>query len=189
MDDDAFPERKCLEELLKHAEQAKVLGSLVIQKDEIAASHRSNFDLNSAFNFKTFQRYLLEDEIFSAKNNCLVVDFISFVGMLIHRNVIESVGFPEKDYFIFDDDIEYSLRIYKNCIPKLLITNTCIYHKTKGVSDVFSLEWYKKRTNRNNNVGQKEAKRILPLFYFFRWRNRMINIKTYSRKKLANYFL
>lgn len=39
------------------------------------------------------------------------VDTLSFVGCVINREVIESVGFPYKDFFIYFDDTEYSLRI------------------------------------------------------------------------------
>ena len=38
------------------------------------------------------------------------MDF-AFEGPLINRSIVESVGFPRKDFFIGYDDLEYSLRI------------------------------------------------------------------------------
>ena len=35
----------------------------------------------------------------------------SFEGFFVHRSVVESVGFPNSEYFIFGDDTDYSIRI------------------------------------------------------------------------------
>lgn len=43
----------------------------------------------------------------------LEVDSGSFEGFFVHRSVIEKVGFPYKDYFIFGDDTDFSIRVRK----------------------------------------------------------------------------
>ncbi len=35
----------------------------------------------------------------------------SFCGSMFHRSLIEKIGYPEMDYFLWSDDTEYSLRI------------------------------------------------------------------------------
>ena len=42
------------------------------------------------------------------------VEAIAFEGPLISRNVIERIGLPEKELFIFWDDTEYSYRAKRN---------------------------------------------------------------------------
>lgn len=44
----------------------------------------------------------------------LKVDSGSFEGFFVNRSVIEKVGFPNKEFFIFGDDTDYSLRIKKS---------------------------------------------------------------------------
>ena len=39
------------------------------------------------------------------------IDTASFVGLLVSRSTVKEVGFPEKKFFIYWDDVEYSLRI------------------------------------------------------------------------------
>ena len=39
------------------------------------------------------------------------VDFASFVGLFVHRRVIDAVGYPDARWFIYGDDLEYTLRI------------------------------------------------------------------------------
>lgn len=40
-------------------------------------------------------------------------DVASFCGLVIHKSVLDQIGLPEKDYFIWFDDTEYCLRIRK----------------------------------------------------------------------------
>lgn len=41
----------------------------------------------------------------------LSVDSGSFEGFIVHRSVIDRIGFPNKEFFIFGDDTDFSLRI------------------------------------------------------------------------------
>ena len=49
-----------------------------------------------------------------AKYNLVSVQFTSFVSMLIPLKIIEEVGLPVKEYFIWGDDGDYSRRILKH---------------------------------------------------------------------------
>jgi len=58
------------------------------------------------------------------------IDFASFVGLFVSKKVIEKLGFPKKDFFIYGDDLEYTIRITKNKFkikfdPKLKFFHDC----------------------------------------------------------------
>jgi len=58
------------------------------------------------------------------------VDFASFVGLFIKKEVIKVVSLPRKDFFLYGDDLEYTIRITKagfriNFDPKLRFIHDC----------------------------------------------------------------
>lgn len=55
----------------------------------------------------------------------------SFVGMFISRDAIKNCGLPIKEYFIWGDDLEYSLRI-SNKFKCYLVGKSKVVHKTKS---------------------------------------------------------
>ena len=55
-------------------------------------------------------------------------DIASFCGLMVHREVIRKIGFPEERFFIWYDDTEYCLRIAKE--TKIVnINRAVIQHK------------------------------------------------------------
>src|SRR5690606_14227684 len=76
------------------------------------------------------------------------IDANSFVGPLISYNAIKKVGLPRKDFFIWDDDAEYTYRISR-IFPCYVFTNCIIYHK-----DI--------------NPTQKKIETLWKYFYFLR---------------------
>jgi len=59
-------------------------------------------------------------------------DLCSFCGAVINRKVVNQIGYPERDFFIWYDDTEYSLRIM-NVSKFLNVNNAILNHKTKIV--------------------------------------------------------
>ena len=55
----------------------------------------------------------------------------TFVSFLTKRSVVEKVGLPIKEFFIWGDDVEYSQRISNN-YPCYLINDSTVIHKTKN---------------------------------------------------------
>lgn len=53
----------------------------------------------------------------------------TFVSTLIHRRVVERVGLPLADYFIWSDDIEYTGRFLKQHVG-VLVPDSVVIHKT-----------------------------------------------------------
>ncbi|TWP29031.1 glycosyltransferase [Apibacter muscae] len=187
MDDDAFPEKDCLNKLMLYSGEARVLAPLVIENENIDKLHRGriNFD---RINIPIFQIPINNYDLFQDKNISITIDFISFIGLLMNRDIIEEVGYPKKEYFIFNDDVEYSLRIKKKGIKCLLIKNTCIYHKKYEINK-FELGNYKFFRKEVKNIFfykkfKKEKK--IPYFRLLEFRNSIINVLDYSNKITTN---
>lgn len=108
MDDDAYPAPDAFENILRVAEE-----------DRYQNVYWSNCDGDNDF-----------------KNNIKVVQDWMFVGFLVTKKVIEQVGLPEKDYFIYHDDVEYAYRIRRGGFQIFKVNNSKISHRD-GVSDSF----------------------------------------------------
>ena len=66
-------------------------------------------------------------------------DLFTFVGVVISKEIIKQVGLPQKDFFIWFDDSEYSLRVHK--LTKVLnVSDAKVYHKVKAKSE--NNQWY-----------------------------------------------
>lgn len=66
-------------------------------------------------------------------NDEIYIDFVPFNGFLISKELVEKIGYPEKDYFIYADDTEYCYRV-KEAGGKIIVnTKSFIYHPNKIV--------------------------------------------------------
>lgn len=78
-------------------------------------------------------RYTLKHRISDKMNyegKTFFLDSFSFVGCLIHKDIIRKIGFPEVGYFTQLDDTEYSLRIRRET-NIVNVNDAIIDHKTK----------------------------------------------------------
>ena len=115
MDDDAYPEKNALRELIQSINE---LG------DE--ACYWSNCDHDN----------FVEDN--------KAVDAWMFVGAMISRKVIDVVGIPRGDFFIYYDDLEYSSRIRKKGFPIYKVKKSIIIHQDAISDKIFQLNLFGK---------------------------------------------
>ncbi len=54
--------------------------------------------------------------------------FGTFVGYFVKTKVVERVGFPREEFFIYADDVEYTFRIKKMGFKVLTVDGSYIYH-------------------------------------------------------------
>lgn len=156
-DDDAYPRPDCLEiiaaayEALEGEEKEKTqaLCGKVVDNDGISVSHRRCI--------KRFWGQIKEMPLLPEKyqNPLVDIDIFSFVGTVIRKAAIEKVGLPYREYFIFYDDTEYSLRI-GNIGAIRCVSDAVILHD--------SLE---------NSIAKQSWK------YYYLFRNRMYTYKLY----------
>jgi rhamnopyranosyl-N-acetylglucosaminyl-diphospho-decaprenol beta-1,3/1,4-galactofuranosyltransferase len=127
MDDDAEPAVDCLETLLLKAESFEgeigFVSPLIIHKKTGVIQNYHHKRVNPSLT-KDFPLSLEEIN----KNEVIEINANAFVGPLISKKVIEKVGLPRGDFFIWLDDTEYTHRISK-VSKTLLITNAHIFHK------------------------------------------------------------
>lgn len=69
-----------------------------------------------------------------------IIQFGTFVSMLISARVVEKLGLPIKEFFIWNDDVEYSKRIVNSGLAGLLVKKSVVMHETpiNNMSSVFN---------------------------------------------------
>lgn len=86
------------------------------------------------------ERYVPEEE-YSADFTC---DIYSFVGVMMKRSALELAGLPRKDFFIYNDDYEHSVRLSKTgkivCVPQAVFyhRDNLVYEKKATWRDYYA---------------------------------------------------
>ena len=107
MDDDVFPRADCLEQLLAEAHDPKIgiLAPRRLMEGEIFCHDFRGYNLTNPFR-SMYTHRLHNDEV----NTPTPVAGTAFEGPLIRREVVERIGLPNRELFIFCDDTDYCLR-------------------------------------------------------------------------------
>lgn len=111
MDDDVFPEPNCLSTLMKY----KLPAMIAVREDingQLVERSAIEYNLNNPFCLNPKRKSI--SEFYKNRKNMpeiLNVHNIAFEGFMVHRDIVQQVGFPDPDYFIFYDDVDYALRI------------------------------------------------------------------------------
>ena len=124
MDDDTIPTPTALAELLAGATSAPditVAGSRVVWHD--GQDHPMNTPRENPFGGSAWKAQARE-------LGGLAVRSSSFVSMLISVPRIREVGLPVADYFIWNDDFEYSVRLIRGH-RGIFVPASVVVHKTK----------------------------------------------------------
>lgn len=106
------------------------------------------------------------------RNNLVEISTATFVSFFTSRKVVESVGLPIKDYFIWGDDTEYSLRISRK-FKSYFVFNSSVHHKmkeNKGTGEIYLI---------------RDKERIKRLEFSIR--NDCCTFKRFSFRKLLGY--
>ncbi|MHB1043224.1 MAG: glycosyltransferase family 2 protein [Eubacteriales bacterium] len=125
MDDDTIATSTALSFLLdalrkfENEQSPVILASKVIWKD--GSIHPMNMPT-----IKVSDSELLLN---AAEKKVVSIRSTSFVSLLLHRHCIEYYGLPIADYFIWNDDVEFTARILKNGFG-VLVPSSVVVHKT-----------------------------------------------------------
>ncbi len=192
MDDDAVPEGDALEQLLKsellQETDVYALASVVLNPDgSISAIHRRLFDPTRVLEQPIALEYY--------DRNYFETDTVSFVGMLVSRKAIAEIGLPLKDFFIYYDDTEYSLRIRSHGGRIFTLPKSRILHKTAGGEMQYvekrcaPLSWRNFYARRNQLYTYRKYRDIGFKFYlklFVSTLKSQVGIMLFRRRKLAS---
>lgn len=126
MDDDAEPHSDSMEILAKYFQDDSIVAlanSVIKPNGEIALMHRGKTNFDNMF--PAIQKPIpLEDY----NKESVEIDTASFVGLLVRSSAVNKIGYPMKEFFIHNDDIEYCLRLMT--VGKIiLIPDSKINHK------------------------------------------------------------
>lgn len=170
MDDDTIPNGNSLEELVKAKEVVKekvgfFASSVYGLNGECMNVPTVNIDL-SENGYADWYRYL--------SYGMIKIKEATFVSLLINGEALKEVGLPCKDYFIWGDDTEYTLRLNKYFGNAYMVGNSEVIHKRKGGKALTIIE-------------EENKSRIN--MYFYMTRNNYINIREYKSKKQLFKFI
>lgn len=156
MDDDGYPKTDALEKLLQDdTEELCMRNCAVINKDD-----------KESFVWKT-KNY---KGIHQVKERVIENVAHPFNGTLLHRKIIERVGLPKANLFLWGDETEYYYRIIKtNKIPFCTIADSIHYHP--ATSFTYKNDW-------NFNSGWK-------MYYYIRNRFSVLQSKFSQNSALA----
>ncbi|WGE42147.1 glycosyltransferase family 2 protein [Actinobacillus equuli] len=171
MDDDGFPSVACLEKLIIYSSEKSYIGPMVIDPQ---TQDKLSFALRIPNTIKVIDRYSEIPQEFKLSNTILNI-VLPFNGTLISAHLIKKIGLVEKDYFIWGDEKEYTLRANKLGAEILTVVDAIFYHP-KDSSSSTPMFFGKLRFNYANSK--------LKLYCFCR-----NSIATFRKhKSLANIF-
>lgn len=127
MDDDGYPADNCLENLLNYQNEFDFYGPLVLSDED---KETLSFPITLPKN-KKIVRNRQELNIYYDKNNNKMTDvLIPFNGVLLKKELVKDIGFPDSRFFIWGDDMEYTKRAKQNGARIATIYDIVFYHPT-----------------------------------------------------------
>ena len=137
-DDDAFPEFDALENAQKYLEnrETSMLSAIcgeVINQGKIDIMHRRTYK-ERGLNIVTTS---IPIEYYSKKE--FEISAFSYVGAILNKEKLKKAGLTRKEYFIWYDDTEHSLRLHK--IGKIICVPSIKVHHDVGIESTHSLCW------------------------------------------------
>ena len=152
MDDDVFPKQHCLlsllEEVNKHEDEP--LGILSPRRllEGVVFTHEfQHFNFTNplaSMHGKKIKSYGLDETI--------EIVGCDFEGPFISRKVVETIGFPNKDLFIFCDDTEYCLRAHLAGFKLYYVPNALMDKHKFFSNDTWTTKNQKKKWKRYYQV-------------------------------------
>ena len=171
MDDDARPEPKAFEHLMSCSiDHRTVYGSVAVEHEK--GSLKLCWPV-LAINNGVKKIVDCPEKI----HNLQQVDNIPFLGFFIHRDLVESIGYPDRGFFIYGDDVEYSERAKKYGAKMVLIKSSKIRHPLSD-SKIFNLKYI--------SVAYRQ---LSPWKTYYDVRNKLFVSKKYFGSKLWTHTL
>ena len=133
MDDDVYPESNCLELLLKQDDdKVGILCPLRRQEGKLFLTEIRKFNLDNPF--KSLHIDMLTQKDVN-DTDFIIIEGIAFEGPLIKREVVGSIGLPNKDLFLLYDDSDYGYRAVLAGYQIRLVTKAVLYKELFFAND------------------------------------------------------
>lgn len=163
MDDDTIPERQACSELVRAVEVigpenkiGYISSNVYGMQGECMNTPRMKFMQKGENGYADWNKYL---------SDALVkVNSATFCACFVSTDAVRAVGLPLKEYFLWGDDTEYTLRLSKYYGQAYLAGKSKVLHKRTGSQSL--------------SIVQEENPNRMKL-YFFYVRNYLINLRLY----------
>ncbi|MEF1284800.1 glycosyltransferase family 2 protein [Vibrio sp. M250220] len=105
MDDDIEPEPETLEVQLSYTELSECINATKVFTENGETQYWEQF-----YDPFTARLFDMKNRAFENGREWCCVNVACFEGMLVSAKLIEKIGFPEQDYFIYQDDTVYGIK-------------------------------------------------------------------------------
>ena len=196
MDDDVYPEERCLEYLLDNINEDTKVCVPNRSDDKYKDVAITEYDLSNPFKYYTKRKSKCND--FDNKKVISITD-MPFEGPLFSIDVIKKVGLPKKEFFIFCDDTEYALRTKQQ--TNISFVTYATLHKMIIPKNEKLMNWRAYYAYRNSIVIDRLygknffVRNFSPIFLWLEYIARAIiklkfkNVKILTKSFLDGYFL
>ena len=126
MDDDVVPAPDCLAVLLAHEGPCQ----MAVREDRaghLVEKSATRFDLRNPLAIRPKTESI--DSRFATRAEMpaeVGLDNVAFEGFLVHRRVIDAIGFPDPSYFIFYDDVDFAIRTRRAGFPIVAVRDAVL---------------------------------------------------------------
>ncbi|MCW2845858.1 MAG: glycosyl transferase, family 2, partial [Nocardioides sp.] len=127
MDDDGLPDVECLATLLGHREELDFWGPVVVDE---ADPDRLVFPIRLPGGTRAVHR--MADVTAAASDGVIRDVVIPFNGVLVTRELVERIGLPREEFFIWGDDHEYRLRAERDGGRVATVVGARVLHPSVG---------------------------------------------------------
>lgn len=170
MDDDVVPAPDALEKLLETADEQTVVSPMRFTLENKPYLN-DTIEFNLTNPFKSFWKEIVSEKTLQSK--IFKATGITFEGPLFHRKLVEKIGLPKFDFFIYGDDSEYFIRAERNGF-KIVINTEARFTRLIDPPTDFKFDWKSYYQVRNQVIidrlyGNIAVRFIRPLFYLFKW--------------------
>ncbi len=126
MDDDGMPDLDCLSRLLDHGD-LDFWGPVVVDE---ADADRLVFPIRLPGGTRTVRRL---DDVRAEATDGLIRDIvIPFNGVVVTRDLVERIGLPRAEFFIWGDDVEYLWRAKEAGARTATVVDAAVRHPSVG---------------------------------------------------------
>lgn len=159
-DDDAFPENDAIKEAEKNLDSTySAICGEVINNGSIDIEHRKKYKLGM---FRVISETIPEEEY---QRDKFEITSFTYVGTIINKEKLRKVGLPRKEYFIWYDDTEHSLRLHKigkiMCFPAIKV-----HHNTGTATNEINWKRYYGIRNQADMIRRHFPKRYYKNFCY-----------------------
>ncbi|MCH7407964.1 glycosyltransferase family 2 protein [Belliella sp. DSM 111904] len=133
MDDDGMADTIALQELLLYTSKANFLNALVV---DIENPEKLSFELKNPNGQGEFRDR--KEVVENSEDGIIIGQANPFNGTLVSRVLIEKIGYPKKEMFIWGDEVDYQFRASNSGLGIVTVTSAIHYHP-KAATKILNL--------------------------------------------------